>query len=425
MTIWRLKMPPFGKSRPLAAKNWLAAHWRDALSLVILLVLGNVAMEIGYRVYQYWALPRALFEIVDRQKSTGPSSTDQFMFDASVGYRYTPNFSGERGHPWFSRWRTNSHGHVSQFEYPERKPPGEYRIAVVGDSMTANITNNVRWTEVLEERLNASPQWRASVGERFTRVINFGLDGTGMVQFGAIVRHHAMGYEPDLIIVNFISDSFLRRLRYNIVPYVGDDRAANIRKYVQENYLSRIDWFRLYPELFAATVGNLWGMRSSLPVDVKVLMASDPQFRFATREQAVAASAAAVRDLLSTAPHALLLQMPLIEELEDNPYPQWVGLIEEVQRIVPQFKPIFMKPQMGALLDGKRLRDRPDLAGMSRLQILAVPPERNLEHYRWFFLPEDHHYTDYGTTLYAGEVARFLIEKGADHDVPRTGASGG
>jgi GDSL-like Lipase/Acylhydrolase len=273
------RLPYFSFLRPTSAKrgplvgigSWLAAHWRDGLSLLTLLVLGNIVMEMGYRLYQYWALPRALFEIVDRQKSSGPTSTDQFMFDANVGYRYTPNFDGQRGHPWFSHWRTNRHGHVSQFEYPTRKPPGEYRIAVVGDSMTANITNNVRWTEVLEERLNESPRWRTSLGERFTRVINFGLDGTGMVQFGALVRHHVMSFEPDLVVVNFISDSFLRRLRYNIVPYLGGDRDENIRKYVRQNYLSRIDWFSPYPELFAATVGNLWGMRSSIPIDAKVL----------------------------------------------------------------------------------------------------------------------------------------------------------
>jgi hypothetical protein len=87
----------------------------------------------------------------------------------------------------------NSHGHVSQFEYPKQKPSGEYRIAVVGDSMTANITNNVRWTEVLEASLNASPEWRVRVGDSFTRVINFAVDGMGMVQFAGMVRHHVCG----------------------------------------------------------------------------------------------------------------------------------------------------------------------------------------------------------------------------------------
>jgi hypothetical protein len=189
---------------------------------------------------------------------------------------------------------------------------------------------------------------------------------------------------------------------------------------VHQNYLDRIDWFSLYPELFAATAGRFWGMRSALPVNPKELLASSSDFRFATRQEAIAASAQAVRDILSVGPNTLFLQMPMIEDLEGNPYPYWIGLVDEVQRVVPQFKPVSMKPQMAALLDGKRLQDRPDLAGMSRLQIPALPPERNLEHYRWFFLPEDHHYTDYGTTLYAGQVARFLVEKSSSPGGPRT-----
>ncbi|MFL5088263.1 MAG: hypothetical protein ACJ8FP_25885, partial [Xanthobacteraceae bacterium] len=88
----------------------LAAHWREWLLVLAMLAVSYLVLEIGYRGYQSWALPRALFEIVDRQKSSGPTSTDQFMFDVHVGYRYTPNFVGERGHPWFSHWRTIAMG---------------------------------------------------------------------------------------------------------------------------------------------------------------------------------------------------------------------------------------------------------------------------------------------------------------------------
>jgi hypothetical protein len=322
----------------------LAARLREGLFLLILLVGGNLVMEVGYRVYQRWALPRALYAIVDRHRATSPTPQDVFVFDADTGYRYTPNFTGQRGHPWYSHWRTNGHGHVSRFEYPTRKPPGEYRIAVVGDSLVANITNNVRWTEVLEDELNASPRWRASVADRFTRVLNLGVDGLGMVQFGGMVRRHATEFEADLIVVNFISDSFLRRVRYVAAPFAGGDREQNIRRYVRTNYLERIDWLSLRPELFAATVGRLWGMRASLPVDARELMA-EPDFRFATREEAVTASAAAIRDMLAFAPGILFLQMPLLEELERNSYPLWIGLVEEVQRIVPDFKPVSMLPK--------------------------------------------------------------------------------
>src|SRR5215467_1070164 len=109
--------------RPLIlVRRWLAAHWRDGLLLLTSISLAYAVLEVGYRFYQYRTLPDRLFAAVAAQLSNGPSATDQFMFDADTGYRYTPNFEGRRGAPWHSRWRTNSHGHVSQFEYPWRKP---------------------------------------------------------------------------------------------------------------------------------------------------------------------------------------------------------------------------------------------------------------------------------------------------------------
>ena len=393
----------------IAVRSWLGHHWRDALLASASIVLAYLVLEVGYRAYQYHTLPGRLFAAVAAQLSSGPSTHDQFMFDADTGYRYTPNFEGQRGHPWYSRWRTNSHGHVSQYEYPRRKPPGEYRIAVVGDSLTANITNTVRWTELVEEYLNAAPRWRAAVGGQFTRVINFGVDGMGMVQFGAMVRHHVIAFEPDLIIVNFIADDILRRVRYPNMPYATADRDKAVRAYVQTNFLDRIDWFRLFPELFAATVGRWWNMPCALPVDHRRILAAQPDFKYARRDDAIEASAAAVRDMLSLARNIVFLEMPGVQDLEGYPHPDWIGLVDDLRRAVPELNIVSMRPPMEALLDGKRLTDRPDLAGMKRGQIIALPEAQRLELYRWFYLPEDTHYTDYGTTLYAGEVAEFLI----------------
>jgi hypothetical protein len=392
-----------------AVRTWLASHWRDALLASASIALAYLALEIGYRAYQYRTLPDRLFAIVAAQLSGGPSTRDQFMFDPHTGYRYTPNFDGVRGAPWYSRWRTNSHGHVSQFEYPQRRPPGEYRIAVVGDSLTANITNNVRWTELVEERLNAAPAWRAAVGGHFTRVINFGVDGMGMVQFGAMVRYHVMDFEPDLVIVNFIADDILRRVRYPQMPYATPDRDEAIRAYVRTNFLDRINWFRVFPELFAATVGRAWNMASALPLDPRVILASQPDFKYARRADAIAASAAAVRDILAQARNVVFLEMPQVQELEGYEHPDWIGLVADLRQAVPNLPFVSMRPAMEALLDGKRFKDRPDLAGMTRARIIALPEPQRLELYRWFYLPEDTHYTDYGTTLYAGEVAKFLI----------------
>ncbi|MFL6934947.1 MAG: SGNH/GDSL hydrolase family protein [Xanthobacteraceae bacterium] len=404
----------FGFGPLTAVGKWLTDHWREALLVCASTVLTYVIMEIGYRAYQYRTLSDRLSAEVAAQPSTGPAAQDQFMYDAHTGYRYTPDFEGRRGPPWYSHWRTNSHGHVSRFDYPQRKPPREYRIAVVGDSFTANITNTVRWTELVEQQLNGTPRWRAAVDDRFTRVINFGVDGMGMVQFGAMVRHHVMEFQPDLIIVNFIADDILRRLRYLNRPTGLADRNVNIRAYVEENFLRQINWLRVYPELFAATAGYYFGMQTQLPLDHRLHLAHDPAFKFASRTEAIQASAAAAKEMLAASPGILFLHVPMFQELAGWAIPEWQGLAQQFARAVPELSVIAMQPRMEALLAGKRPKDRADLAGLNPRQIWALSEERRPELYRWFFAG-DFHPTDYGTTVYADEVARVLIERSMDH----------
>jgi hypothetical protein len=390
----------------------LATYWRELSLALVSSLLMILVPELGYRAYQYWTLPGTLLNLVSTQTAQtdpNPSSAQsrpRYTNDSYAGYVYTPNLEGQYGHPWYSRWRTNSHGHVSQFEYPKQKPSGEYRIAVVGDSMTANITNNIRWTEVLEASLNASPEWNALVGNRFTRVINFAVDGMGMVQFAGMVRHHAPAFEPDLTMVHFVSDDILRRLRYIGIP---NSREDGIRTFVQA-HLDEIDWFSACPELITAMIGSRLGLRCALPLDPKELLASARPRKYSDRKEAIATSVKAVTDMMAAFSNILFLQIPLFHELEDQDIPDWRGLVEDLSKAVPQAKIVSMRPQMDALLEGKRPKDRPDLAGMTLHQITALPDNRKLEIYRWFFLPEDAHYTDYGITLYAHEVAKLLIK---------------
>ena len=397
----------------------LASYWREVLFVLASLMVTYLLLEIGYRAYHYWTLPGRLFQLVAAEI---PANYDQlskvsrqYLPDQHTGYVYAPNFDGQRGAPWHSRWRTNSHGHVSKFEYPRQKPPGEYRIAVVGESMTANITNNVRWTEVLEEDLNTSSKWKTKVGGKVTRVINFGVDGIGMIQFAAMVRHHVMGFEPDLIIVNFVSDDILRRFRYLSVFLNPKDRDESIRIYVKTNFLDGINWFGLCPELHTATVGPLWGGASSgrrcmLPLDPKEILAAGPAFHFTKRKDAMDTSVAAVKDMMSVFQNIVFLQMPMFLELDDHrSLPQWRGLVDELRKAVPQSNIVSMQSQMEALLEGKRARDRPDLAGMKLRQLLALPEHLKPEVHHWFIFG-DWHYSDYGTTIYAHEVARYLID---------------
>jgi hypothetical protein len=322
----------------------------NALLVTASVALAFLAVEIGYRAYHYVTLPGRLATLMDQRTPIQEGS--RFLPDSQVGYVYARNFEGALGHPWHSRWRTNSHGHVARSDYPVAKPVDEWRIAVVGDSFTASIYNTVRWTELLEDRLNASQQWRHLTGGKTTRVLNFGVDGMGLVQFAAKVRHHVPQFAPDMVIVNYVSDDLWRRMRYLFTPGTGS-RTAAIRGYVQSHFLDNIDWIAWRSEALAATLGQRWGMTSQLPLDARTILAQ-PSTRFTSRGEALAAGRQAVASMLTQYPHALLLHMPCYYELAGEEPPWLRGLAGDFRAAAEPLgaRMLSLQPQMRALLAG-------------------------------------------------------------------------
>jgi len=393
----------------------VASFLRRSLLLVAQVALSFLVVEAGYRAYWSYAAPEALVRLLLAQTPApaslrGPNAPPVKIPDQYSGYRYAPNREGDIGTPWFSHWKTNSHGHMSAEEYPVRKPPDEFRIAAVGDSFTANITSNVSWTDELQKTLNASPAWKAHVGGKFTRVINFGLDGTGFEQFAGMVRHHVPAFEPDLILVNFMSDDFLRR-KWGWTKNPPATREEGLRKLVSE-FVGVIDWFEPCSLVLSSLEGWQWGGACArIPVDLQAFLVkrSRELYRHATREEAIEKSAAALRAMMS-APNVVFLHQPAMEETEGIRVEEWVDLLDATRREVTEWRFVPMLARMEELLEGKRARDRTDLAGWGLLEIAALPDERKPENYRWFYIPKDTHWTDYGNHVYAGVVARALLE---------------
>ncbi len=180
-----------GKSLSGRAKAPLL--WAALVSIVLLFY---VALEVAYRAYLYFAFRSAMTETVLAQ--TASHQSERWVLDLDVGWRYAPNLDVSADTPYPMRWRTNSHGHVSEREYPVEKPADEFRIAILGDSFTANINNTARWVDLLDDRLNANPDWSAIVGRPRTVVINFARDGIGLEQMAMIAVHEVEAYAPDL-----------------------------------------------------------------------------------------------------------------------------------------------------------------------------------------------------------------------------------
>ena len=144
---------------------------------------------------------------------------DATEYTASIGYFgfYPTNLTVQAGD--VVRW--NNAGPAAHTVTSENGSWGS-GVLVIGDSFTANVTSTLRWTDVAEDALNASSDWTRSVGGRTTRVINFGLDGIGTGQFGAVVERLALPFDLDLLIVNMLKDDLIRR--------PGDDPEVRSRR---------------------------------------------------------------------------------------------------------------------------------------------------------------------------------------------------
>ncbi len=373
-------------------------------------LLGYAVLEGAYRVYCYNALKVSLDDNFHIQVASNLGSDVNYIPDLYVGYRYPANVERFRGHPWFSTWHTNSHGHVSTQEYTVAKPSGEYRIAVLGDSFTATINNNALWTEGLQNQLNSSPAWRSHTNGKFTRVINFGVDGQGFQSFGAMSDHVVPPFNPDLVLINFISDDILRRLYYpNGINRPKDVSENEAVAHITDATLKSISWFGLHPHLLHAAAPRLFIQPAPLPFHITAAQFLAAQQRFGTTPEGVEASAQAVMTITKRFPNAIFIRSPLRGQLDGGPT-QWDGLEALVADRVPGWTFVDLKQRF--------LRDyKPGISAeyakknLSAVEIFNLPKDSEKpDVFRWFFYPYDDHYTDYGSAKLGAYIGEYLIE---------------
>jgi tetratricopeptide (TPR) repeat protein len=73
--------------------------------------------------------------------------------------------------------RINNLGWISHYNYERSKAPNEFRIAIVGDSMTASQNNEIPWPDVLQRKLNADADLLAALDVKTITVLNLGVAG--------------------------------------------------------------------------------------------------------------------------------------------------------------------------------------------------------------------------------------------------------
>jgi len=137
-----------------------------------------------------------------------PFSLEKNMYfepDPYTGYRHKPL---ARGHyPTGIDAIANSRGHRDD-EVDIPKPPGIFRILMIGDSFTvgANVEQAEAYPQQLEQILNGPD------GPKI-EVVNSGVGGWGPFQYTEYLKNYGAQFEPDLVVVGLFvgNDIYLDR----------------------------------------------------------------------------------------------------------------------------------------------------------------------------------------------------------------------
>ena len=93
-------------------------------------------------------------------------------------------------------------------EWKVAKPPGTYRIAVIGDSFTEGAQVNYKHTFCAVAQ-RALSKCKAMAGKK-VQVMDFGIDAYGTAQEIMTLDRHAWKYSPDMVVLAFFSGNDVR-----------------------------------------------------------------------------------------------------------------------------------------------------------------------------------------------------------------------
>jgi lysophospholipase L1-like esterase len=174
-------------------------------SLLISLLLSLAVLELGLRAKQrfsLWREWRALPPLAER--ALIPSQDPELIFEWNPGF----NRDG---------FSVNSFG-MADREVALAKPAGAFRIAVVGDSVTANfgiIPRPEIYLNVLANQLDRE----TSRGVRF-EALNFGVNAFSLAQSVRMLESRVQRFAPDLVIAQLcLNDPYPSSNQYaQLVP---------------------------------------------------------------------------------------------------------------------------------------------------------------------------------------------------------------
>lgn len=184
---------------------------KERFKLIYQFVLRFIAFSIPAIIFAFLIL-----EIFARFFLHASDAPDIY-FDTNLGNIFFPNQKGiyvkKDNPPIMAEYRINNVGWNSPHDYRENKASDVYRIAVVGDSFieALQINYNKSYPYLLERILNEK-KWNNKKVEVYT----FGHSGANLNHYFHIAELVDQKYNPDLIIVNIVTNDFKESLyEYN------------------------------------------------------------------------------------------------------------------------------------------------------------------------------------------------------------------
>jgi len=124
------------------------------------------------------------------------------FWDPVVGTRHLPDMEGRwiSGEHINSPYRFNSQGWNHPRDYSTVKPPGTKRVCVIGDSFTQALD------VPLEQTFFVIARERMSRPDRPVEWYTFANGGYGTAEEYMLLRHYALDYDPDTVVILFVQN---------------------------------------------------------------------------------------------------------------------------------------------------------------------------------------------------------------------------
>jgi tetratricopeptide (TPR) repeat protein len=219
------------KNENAAGAGKLRERALESVLVVFSVIISFLCIEAGYRAYLFYTFAfKADYPVV---VVDAPPPRIDFGYPGNVfgtqptGAKYNAfYYDGRNQLVYEHKVRTNNLGWTSRYDYSVVKAPHEYRIAVIGGSTTAAVTNEIAWTDVAQDRLNVDKQLLGALRVERISVLNISAAGADVNLLAVPIAVIASRFSPDMMVANLSIDNVeMAKMNDFAVP-------ANIRELV-------------------------------------------------------------------------------------------------------------------------------------------------------------------------------------------------